>query len=197
VRVIAATHQNLEDRVKQGLFREDLFHRLNVIRLRLPALRERREDIAILTRHFLGQSARELGVDMKRLTDEAMRQLTGFDFPGNVRQLENLCHWITVMAPGQLVGPADLPPELKQMPDVDALGDWASQLASEADRRLRAGERGFIDVLTRQFERTLILRALAATSGRRIEAAERLGLGRNTLTRKIQELDLEKEIAGE
>jgi len=197
VRVIAATHQNLEDRVKQGLFREDLFHRLNVIRLRLPALRERREDIAILTRHFLGQSARELGVDMKRLTDEAMRQLTGFDFPGNVRQLENLCHWITVMAPGQLVGPADLPPELKQMPDVDALGDWAAQLAGEADRRLRAGERGFIDVLTRQFERTLILRALAATSGRRIEAAERLGLGRNTLTRKIQELDLEKEIAGE
>jgi two-component system nitrogen regulation response regulator GlnG len=194
VRVIAATHQQLEDRVKQGLFREDLFHRLNVIRLRLPPLRERREDIPLLARHFLVRSAREMSTEIKRLNEEAMRQLTGFDFPGNVRQLENLCHWITVMAPGQTVGASDLPPELKQGSGGESGGDWQTLLAGEADRRLRSGERGFIDELTRQFERTLILRALAATSGRRIEAAERLGLGRNTLTRKIQELDLEREL---
>ncbi|SFZ70249.1 nitrogen regulation protein NR(I) [Chitinimonas taiwanensis] len=198
VRVIAATHQALEDRVKNGLFREDLFHRLNVIRLRLPALRERREDIPVLARHFLAKSARELGVEVKRLTEDAMRVLAGFEFPGNVRQLENLCHWITVMAPGQAVGPADLPPELKgESAQSSGGGDWAAQLAGEADRRLRGGERGFIEELTHQFERTLILRALAATGGKRIEAAERLGLGRNTLTRKIQELDLEREIGGE
>ncbi|HEY9101484.1 nitrogen regulation protein NR(I) [Chitinimonas sp.] len=197
VRVIAATHQALEERVKANLFREDLFHRLNVIRLRLPALRERREDIPLLARHFLAKSARELGVEAKRLTEDAMRALAGFDFPGNVRQLENLCHWITVMAPGQAVGPGDLPPELKGESASSEGGDWSSQLAQEADRRLRAGERGFIEDLTNQFERTLILRALAATGGKRIEAAERLGLGRNTLTRKIQELDLEREIGGE
>ncbi|WP_269531799.1 nitrogen regulation protein NR(I) [Chitinimonas sp. BJYL2] len=197
VRVIAATHQALEERVKNGLFREDLFHRLNVIRLRLPSLQERREDIPLLARHFLAKSARDLGVEAKRLTDDAMRVLTGFAFPGNVRQLENLCHWITVMAPGQAVGPADLPPELKQEGSSSVSGDWVEQLAQEADRRLRQGERGFIEALTHQFERTLILRALAATGGKRIEAAERLGLGRNTLTRKIQELDLEREIGGE
>ena len=112
VRVIAATHQNLEERVRQGVFPEDLYHRLNVIRLRLPALRERREDIAMLTRFFLQKSAKELGVDAKRITDEALRQLMAFDFPGNVRQLENLCHWVTVMAPSQVVEAKDLPPEL-------------------------------------------------------------------------------------
>ena len=112
MRVIAATHQNLEERVRAGSFREDLFHRLNVIRLRLPALRERREDIAMLTRFFLQKSAKELGVDAKRITDEALQQLMAFDFPGNVRQLENLCHWLTVMAPSQMVEAKDLPPEL-------------------------------------------------------------------------------------
>ncbi|QDQ27126.1 nitrogen regulation protein NR(I) [Chitinimonas arctica] len=198
VRVIAATHQALEARVKANLFREDLFHRLNVIRLRLPALQERREDIPLLARHFLARSARELGSEVKRLSEDAMRLLAGFAFPGNVRQLENLCHWITVMAPGQTVGPADLPPELKEQDSAgDSRGDWATLLAQEADRRLRNGERGFIEALTQQFERTLILRALAATGGKRIEAAERLGLGRNTLTRKIQELNLEREIGGE
>ena len=198
VRVIAATHQALEERVKANLFREDLFHRLNVIRLRLPALRERREDIPLLARHFLAKSARELGAEVKRLTEDAMRLLAGFDFPGNVRQLENLCHWITVMAPGQAVGVNDLPPELKgEGTSGGGVGDWVTLLAAEADRRLRAGERGFIDDLTQLFERTLILRALAATGGKRIEAAERLGLGRNTLTRKIQELGLEREIGGE
>ncbi|MDE2148139.1 MAG: nitrogen regulation protein NR(I), partial [Burkholderiales bacterium] len=112
VRVIAATHQHLEERVRQGAFREDLFHRLNVIRLRLPALRERRHDIPMLTRFFLGKSARELGVDAKRITDAALERLAQFDFPGNVRQLENLCHWLTVMAPAQVVEPKDLPPEV-------------------------------------------------------------------------------------
>jgi len=197
VRVIAATHQNLEDRVKLGQFREDLFHRLNVIRLRLPPLRERHEDIPLLAKHFLAKSARELGVEGKRLTEDAMRQLTGYEFPGNVRQLENLCHWISVMAPGQTVGVGDLPPEVKGESVAPTGGDWTSLLALEADRRLRMGERGFIDDLTQQFERTLILRALASCSGKRIEAAERLGLGRNTLTRKIQMLNLEHEIQGE
>src|SRR5512140_3401629 len=117
VRVIAATHQNLEERVRQGAFREDLFHRLNVIRLRLPPLRERREDIPLLTRYFLGKSARELGVDAKRITDAALQHLCAQDFPGNVRQLENVCHWLTVMAPAQVVEPKDLPPEL-QFPAV-------------------------------------------------------------------------------
>lgn len=197
VRVIAATHQALEDRVKLGQFREDLFHRLNVIRLRLPPLRERHEDIPLLAKHFLAKSARELGVEGKRLTEDAMRQLTGYEFPGNVRQLENLCHWISVMAPGQTVGVGDLPPEVKGESVAPAGGDWTSLLALEADRRLRMGERGFIDDLTQQFERTLILRALASCAGKRIEAAERLGLGRNTLTRKIQMLNLEHEIQGE
>ncbi|MDK2122664.1 nitrogen regulation protein NR(I) [Parachitinimonas caeni] len=199
VRVIAATHQNLDERVRQGLFREDLFHRLNVIRLRLPPLRERREDIPLLARHFLQRSAQELGGETKRLSENAMRHLAGFDFPGNVRQLENLCHWISVMAPGQNVEVADLPPELRgDMPAAMPMeGDWMQLLADEVDRRLRAGETGVIDDLSRRFEKTLILRALACTGGKRIEAAEKLGLGRNTLTRKIQELDLEKEIGGD
>lgn len=194
VRVIAATHQDLESRVKIGQFREDLFHRLNVIRLRLPTLRERHEDIPLLAKHFLVKSANELGVETKRLTDDAMQQLAGFDFPGNVRQLENLCHWITVMAPGQTVGIHDLPPELKRE-QTNAIGssDWTTLLAAEADRRLRLGDSGFIAELSNAFEKTLILRALAATGGKRIEAAERLGLGRNTLTRKIQELMLDDE----
>jgi two-component system nitrogen regulation response regulator GlnG len=190
VRVIAATHQALEARVQQGLFREDLFHRLNVIRLRLPPLRDRREDIPALARHFLASAARALNTEPKRLSDAAMQRLAAFDFPGNVRQLENFCHWVTVMAPAQTVDVDDLPPELRASPKTVGQGDWRARLAEEADRRLAAGERGFMDALSRDFERTLIERALAATQGRRIEAAERLGLGRNTLTRKIQELGL-------
>jgi two-component system nitrogen regulation response regulator GlnG len=162
VRVIAATHQDLEARVKQGLFREDLFHRLNVIRLKLPALRERREDIPLLARHFLARSARELGVETKRLTDSTLKYLVAQEFPGNVRQLENLCHWLTVMAPSVSIEVKDLPPELR----------------SE---------------LTQRFERALIVKALAHTGGRRIEASQLLGLGRNTLTRKIQELKIDEE----
>ncbi len=191
VRVIAATHQNLEDRVKQGLFREDLFHRLNVIRLRLPPMRERREDIPLLTRHFLQKSARELAVEPKRLSENALRYLQGLDFPGNVRQLENLCHWLTVMAPGQTVDVADLPGELREQTVRSVTDDWITALADEADRLLLRRQGEVFDLLTRDFERTLIRRALAMTGGRRIEAAQLLGIGRNTITRKIQELQIE------
>ena len=191
VRVIAATHQDLETRVRQGLFREDLFHRLNVIRLRLPALRERREDIPLLAKHFLLKSARELGVESKRLSENALRFLQAQDWRGNVRQLENVCHWLTVMAPGQNVEVADLPSELKSEPGLEAQTDWRSALDSLAAQSLSRGERGIMEALTQDFERTLILRALQHTGGRRIEAAQLLGLGRNTLTRKIQELGIE------
>ncbi len=192
VRIIAATHQNLEERVKEGLFREDLFHRLNVIRVRLPSLRERREDIPILARHFLQKSAQDLGVDAKRFSDAALRHLAAFDFPGNVRQLENICHWLAVMAPGQQVDLADLPPELRESESADdAAYDWESGLASETDRLLKGGSGDVHDQLTAAFERILILRALAHTGGRRIEAAQALGIGRNTITRKIQELKLD------
>ncbi len=218
VRVIAATHQNLEERVRQGVFREDLYHRLNVIRLRLPPLRERREDIPMLTRLFLGKSARELGVEAKRITEAALARLAEFDFPGNVRQLENLCHWLTVMAPAQVVEPKDLPPELLESAPSLAFGGapevaesaptpaaatpvvagqavppaWLADLKREARRRLDANEPEVWDTLTRQFERGLIQTALDLTRGRRIEAAQRLGIGRNTITRKIQELGLEE-----
>jgi two-component system, NtrC family, nitrogen regulation response regulator GlnG len=222
VRVIAATHQNLEQRVKQGLFREDLYHRLNVIRLRLPALRERREDIPLLARHFLARSARELGVEPKRLSAEAAERIAGLPFPGNVRQLENLCHWLTVLAPAQLVQVSDLPDELQQAagaptyapasaatrsehgapPAVsiasptasasEALAvSWTDLLAAHVERLMHQGTEAVIDELTRDFESTVIRTALKLTQGRRIEAAARLGLGRNTITRKIQSLGLE------
>jgi two-component system nitrogen regulation response regulator GlnG len=239
VRVIAATHQNLEQRVKEGVFREDLFHRLNVIRLRLPALRERREDVPMLTRFFLQQSAKQLGVEPKRISDAALRLLSGFDFPGNVRQLENVCHWLTVMAPAQMIEVKDLPPEVlsavgdavppelpvpaepvapvfaapaptaapaewspvvHEAPAVASAGApaapapvsaWELGLQAEARSLLEAGRTDVWDVLTRRFETGLILTALANTRGRRIEAAHKLGIGRNTITRKIQELNLE------
>ena len=193
VRIIAATHQDLEDRVKQGLFREDLFHRLNVIRLRLPPLRERREDIPLLARHFLQFSATTLGVDPKQLSATALRYLSSLNWGGNVRQLENVCHWLTVMAPGQNVDIADLPPELRQDNEthVSVAGDWLVALENQVVSMLDRGEPNILDVLTRQFERTLIIKALAHTGGRRIEAANLLGMGRNTLTRKVQELGIE------
>jgi len=193
VRVIAATHQDLEARVKQGLFREDLFHRLNVIRLRLPALRERREDIPLLVRHFLAKSARELGVEAKRLSDAALKFLSAQDFPGNVRQLENLCHWLTVMAPGVNIEVTDLPPELRIAAGAATAQNWVSALEREVADALNRGESGLMSVLGPQFEKALIMRALAHTGGRRIEAAHLLGFGRNTLTRKIQELGLDAE----
>ena len=247
VRVIAATHQNLEERVKLGAFREDLFHRLNVIRLRLPALRERREDVPALARFFLQKSAKELGVEAKRITDSALSRLMQFDFPGNVRQLENICHWLTVMAPAQVVEPKDLPPELMggdpmalpraltpppaaeavngehapaaAMPaaapwvppavvypsNADAIAaspvmspggasvptHWLADLERESRTMLQAGLPEVWDTLTRKFEAQLIHTALEITRGRRIEAAQKLGIGRNTITRKIQELGLE------
>ncbi|MBK6595776.1 MAG: nitrogen regulation protein NR(I) [Burkholderiales bacterium] len=227
VRVIAATHQDLEQRVKDGVFREDLFHRLNVIRLRLPALRERLEDIAMLTRHFLQQSAQQLGVDPKRISDASLSWLEQFQFPGNVRQLENICHWLTVMAPAQVIEPKDLPPEVGVLqahavppriaiPEVSvapqgfsdaesrpvsvgqvtplligAAVGWESELEAEATTLLSAGQSNVWDALTHRFESRLILAALANTKGRRIEAAQKLGIGRNTITRKIQELGLE------
>jgi len=232
VRVIAATHQDLEQRVKQGGFREDLFHRLNVIRLRLPALRERSEDVPALTRHFLQQSAKQLGVEPKRISDAALAQLAAFSFPGNVRQLENICHWLTVMAPAQLIEAKDLPPEVMTNAPMEAMSaspvppaativehdqptsttqvvtapvpaahpaapvtavvaSWESGLEMEAQSMLAAGRTDVWDALSRRFESRLILTALANTRGRRIEAAQKLGIGRNTITRKIQELGLE------
>ena len=277
VRVIAATHQDLERRVKEGGFREDLFHRLNVIRLRLPALRERHEDVPMLTRHFLQQSARQLGVEPKRISDAALARLEQFAFPGNVRQLENICHWLTVMAPAQTVSTQDLPPEVLEAPvtrdavvrtvasDAPALGagvpavataaavpaaefaatvpsfspsssvqgsgvmaqaeagtsgvvagqgsagiqppiadialaavpgglsigGWEQLLEVEAQKLLAGGQPEVWDALMRRFESRLIRTALVATHGRRMEAAQRLGIGRNTITRKIQELGLD------
>jgi two-component system nitrogen regulation response regulator GlnG len=243
VRVIAATHQDLEQRVKEGVFREDLFHRLNVIRLRLPALRERKDDVPMLTRHFLQQSAKQLGVEPKRISDTALAQLSTFSFPGNVRQLENICHWLTVMAPAQVIEPKDLPPEVMgataalagtpkpftapvpgelpaalpadgaarppqsepitaghdeiPMPPLGATlaapssAPWESGLEAEALALLATGRHDVWDALSRRFESRLILTALANTRGRRIEAAQKLGIGRNTITRKIQELGLE------
>jgi two-component system nitrogen regulation response regulator GlnG len=199
VRVIAATHQNLETRVKKGLFREDLYHRLNVIRVRLPSLRERREDIPLLTRHFMQKSARELGVEAKRLSEPALKYLSGLDFQGNVRQLENLCHWLTVMAPGQQIEIGDLPSELRDSAPMALASDWESALEGEVDRLLARGIPDVHGVLVQTFERILISRALAHTGGRRIEAAQTLGIGRNTITRKIAELGINggKEAAAE
>lgn len=261
VRVIAATHQDLEQRVREGGFREDLFHRLNVIRLRLPALRERREDVRMLARHFLQQSARQLGVEPKRIAEAALQRLESFSFPGNVRQLENICHWLTVMAPAQQVSVKDLPPEVLQEPvgavgmpaaataaavtttavttaavptaavtagavhdgavpllrdepvmptmafgarppsapaagaEMPAAGHalpaWEPLLDTQARQLLEGGQADVWDLLTRRFESHLIRTALQVTHGRRMEAAQRLGIGRNTITRKIQELGLE------
>ncbi|HEY0563882.1 MAG TPA: nitrogen regulation protein NR(I) [Methylophilus sp.] len=193
VRVIAATHQDLEERVKLGLFREDLFHRLNVIRLRLPPLRERREDIPLLTKHFLLHSAKQLGVESKQLSQAALRFLTAVNWSGNVRQLENVCHWLTVMAPGQNVDVADLPPELKEDASKPSSStSWQESLAKEVMDALNRGETNILDVKTKEFERTMITKALQHTDGRRIEAANQLGMGRNTLTRKIQELGIDE-----
>jgi two-component system nitrogen regulation response regulator GlnG len=213
VRVITATHQNLEQRVREGLFREDLYHRLNVIRLRLPSLRERREDIPILVRHFLVQSAKQLGVETKRMSESAMQFLAGLDLPGNVRQLENLCNWITVMAPGQTVEVKDMPLELTQGHDhvpeaslpaalgepvpaapgmvAGASGGWIALLELQAAGMLAAGQSEVMDVLGRQFESALIKTALKHTHGRKNDAAVRLGIGRNTITRKIAELGID------
>jgi two-component system nitrogen regulation response regulator GlnG len=200
VRIVAATHQPLEERVREGKFREDLFHRLNVIRLRLPALRERREDIAELARHFLSVCARGVGVPVKKISDQAMQVLAQFDFPGNVRQLENFCHWLTVMAPGQTVEVSDLPAEVRaaDLPETSSTQtlksspqSWQQLLAQEASTRLSRSDPEVWAALTRQFERTILQSSLAVCRGRRVEAAARLGMGRNTITRKLRELGMD------
>jgi two-component system, NtrC family, nitrogen regulation response regulator GlnG len=194
VRIIAATHQNLEERVKQGLFREDLFHRLNVIRLRLPPLRERREDIPLLAKYFLQKSAQELNIEAKSISETALNYLAAQDIPGNVRQLENLCHWLTVMTPTQQIEIADLPPEWRDAQTTADIsnGDWRNALKQQVAQALQRGDQNILDNFSQQFERTLISQALQHTGGRRIEAATLLGMGRNTLTRKVQELGLDK-----
>ena len=242
VRIVAATHQPLEDRVREGRFREDLFHRLNVIRLRLPPLRERREDVPELARYFLDISAQSLGVAVKTLSPEAMQAFQQFDFPGNVRQLENFCHWLTVMAPGNRVNANDLPPEIDQntlaataipahaitaasapptptaptptsaMPFGEDVGTghavgtpvqtpsqtpivnhvvWAQLLAQDAAERLQRAEPQVWGHLTREFEKAMLEAALQVCRGRRVEAAARLGMGRNTITRKLRELGMD------
>jgi two-component system nitrogen regulation response regulator GlnG len=193
VRVIAATHQNLEQRVKDGLFREDLYHRLNVIRIRLPALRERASDIPLLARHFLQKSAQQLGVEPKSLSEAASHFLEGLTWPGNIRQLENTCHWLTVMAPASVVEVADLPPELREATPSAVNADWKEALNRELAQSLNRGAQGVALALEQDFERILIRAALQHTGGRRVEAAQLLGWGRNTLTRKIQELGLEED----
>jgi len=252
VRIIAATHQNLDERVRQGMFREDLLHRLNVVRLRLPPLRERREDVPLLMKHFLAKSAQTLGGEVKTLTPAAMQVMQSFAFPGNVRQLENICHWITVMAPGSTVDIGDLPPEVRvpgaaatpapagglapslvneiaaalpaqapaaapafapafapatatasaaaiSVPATAGLtpalaADWQAALSAALASAIQQGEHAPGERLTREFEATMIRSALTQTKGRRIEASEWLGWGRNTLTRKIHELGMDGEV---
>ncbi|MEA2079622.1 MAG: nitrogen regulation protein NR(I) [Pseudomonadota bacterium] len=193
VRIIAATHQDLDQRVKDGGFREDLFHRLNVIRIHLPSLRERREDIALLMQHFLQQTAQELEVEAKVLLPEAEAYLKQLDWPGNVRQLENLCRWLTVMAPGKEIRLDDLPAEMHQSQTAgNPPGEgWEAALKSWADKQLLNGEENLLDEALPAFERIMIEVALARTGGRRQDAARLLGWGRNTLTRKIKELDMD------
>ncbi len=191
VRVIAATNQDLEERVTRGTFREDLFHRLNVIRVHVPALRDRREDIPVLTEHFLRRSSTELGIETKLMLPETREFLNSLDWPGNVRQLENFCRWITVMAPGKEIHLDDLPPELKNASlSAEAAEDWESTLRHWVKSNLLRGETGLLGNVLPEFERILIEEALQQTGGRRSEAARLLGWGRNTLTRKIKSLDL-------
>ncbi|HIP53549.1 MAG TPA: nitrogen regulation protein NR(I) [Chromatiales bacterium] len=190
VRIIAATHQDLESLVREGRFREDLFHRLNVIRIHIPPLRERSEDIAVLMEHFLAGVAKELDVEPKKLSTEALALLQRFDWPGNVRQLENTARWLTVMAASQLIYAEDLPPELLEASGDGNGGeeDWRTALRSWVRRELRQGRSGLLKETLPAFERVLIECALDHTGGRRQEAAHLLGWGRNTLTRKIKEL---------
>lgn len=194
VRIIAATHQNLEQLVKENRFREDLFHRLNVIRIHIPRLAERREDIPRLMQHFFQLAAEELRAETKILLPETERYLCSLDWPGNVRQLQNLCRWLTVMASGREIHVSDLPPELQTAPAAVPAGvshtNWQDALRIWVTRELASGHRKLLDTATPAFEKIMIECALQQTGGRRIEAAELLGWGRNTLTRKIKELGI-------
>ena len=192
VRIIAATHQNLESLVKEGRFREDLFHRLNVIRIHLPRLADRREDIPKLLSHFLKRAAEELEAEVKVLRPETEEYLSSLDWPGNVRQLENTCRWITVMASGREVLVSDLPPELmNQQGNIHTSGNWEQTLRYWADQQLGHGVKNLLDIAVPAFERIMIETALKHTAGRRRDAANLLGWGRNTLTRKIKELNMD------
>lgn len=205
VRIIAATHQNLEAMVRENRFREDLYHRLNVIRLRLPPLRERPEDIPLLVNHFLQKSAENLGVEPKIMSEEAMEFLKRFPFPGNVRQLENLCNWLVVMAPSQHIRVTDLPEEIRrgeaekihknsEVSSEETLGgSWEELLKAEVKEMLKSQSPDLMKQLSDTFESIVIGTALEYTHGRRVDAATRLGIGRNTITRKIAELKLESE----
>ncbi|MDF0734000.1 nitrogen regulation protein NR(I) [Pseudomonas entomophila] len=191
VRIIAATHQNLESLVQAGKFREDLFHRLNVIRIHIPRLADRREDIPALARHFLGRAARELAVEPKLLKPETEEFMRNLPWPGNVRQLENTCRWITVMASSREVLIGDLPPELLNLPhDAAPVTNWEQALRQWADQALARGQSSLLDSAVPSFERIMIETALKHTAGRRRDAALLLGWGRNTLTRKIKELGM-------
>ncbi len=194
VRIIAATHQNLEQRVAEGKFREDLFHRLNVIRVHLPSLSERREDIPLLARHFLRRAAKELDVEAKSLSKDAEKLMAQLPWPGNVRQLENVCRWLTVMASGQEVLPSDLPPEIHSESSIEkassAAGDWPELLASWTDKQLKDGHYNILNDAMLTFEKIMLERALQHTHGHKQDAAKRLGWGRNTLTRKLKELGI-------
>jgi two-component system nitrogen regulation response regulator GlnG len=191
VRIVAATHQDLERLVHDGGFREDLFHRLNVIRIHIPALRERKQDIEKLTHHFLASAAEELGVEVKTLHSETIMKLNQLNWPGNVRQLENICRWLTVMASGSEILPSDLPPELLEEKVVTTSGtgdNWQQLLANWAKCALDSGEKELLTYALPEFERILLEAALNHTNGHKQDAAKVLGWGRNTLTRKLKEL---------
>jgi two-component system nitrogen regulation response regulator GlnG len=196
VRIIAATHQNLEELVENNRFREDLYHRINVIRVHLPKLSDRREDIPQLMTHFFHRAAKELEMEPKLLSQEAEDFFCGMEWPGNVRQLENICRWLTVMAAGREVLLTDLPPELKAEEagsELRVQGDWQQMLRRWSERELKSGRRDILSQAVPDFERTMIETALAHTSGRKKDAAELLGWGRNTLTRKLQEYQMENQ----
>lgn len=209
VRIIASTHHKLEAKVASGTFREDLLHRLNIIRLRMPPLRERAEDIAVLARHFMLSCAKALGVEPKKLSDEVLVKMGNMPFPGNVRQLENLCHWLTVMTPSNVIGMSDLPADSfvegngqsvliqgessPSNPAAPRSGstDWEGGLSRLAVKMLQDGDKDVYNALCSKFEKAVLQAALEVTRGRRVEAAQRLGIGRNTITRKLQELGID------
>jgi two-component system nitrogen regulation response regulator GlnG len=195
VRIVAATHQHLDKLVASGAFREDLFHRLNVIRINLPKLAERREDIPQLARYFLQRAADELAVEAKTLHQDVERYFCTLAWPGNVRQIENVCRWLTVMAAGREVLLDDLPAELRQQSaDIDVDVDWQKSLRQWASQTLMAGADGILNQALPEFERVMIEAALQQAQGRRGDAAALLGWGRNTLTRKLKELGLEQSL---
>jgi two-component system nitrogen regulation response regulator GlnG len=191
VRVLAATNRNLEERVANGDFREDLYHRLNVIRINLPALKERVEDVPLLAKRFLRTTADELEVERKTLSQSALTKMMAYDWPGNVRQLENVCRWITVMAPAQRVSPEDLPKEITEATNEATPQDWETALAMLVRYKLKMGQQQVLDDLLKRFEAIMLRVALDHTGGHRQNAAKVLGWGRNTLTRKLKDLEID------